>query len=235
MKFVKKFQKEEDVKMLYNPNVVLVKEPRKILYDVAAPKGVFIQHVDGEIYTTTDWIANGFTNEQANGVAVIAEEARFVIAKIKDDNIYNKWAVESTPILIEGIVTTKDESIATLDFAGKSNTEAIIAQDSNTTIAAYKAASYTFPNGQKGYLPALGELAVMGNVVDEVEQALLLVGGDSLKPKADFIYANILSSTQYDQYWIWYAIYKPSGLFGISAHHKANESKYNQIRPFTTL
>lgn len=34
MKFVKKFQKEEDVKMLYNPNVVLVKEPRKILYDV---------------------------------------------------------------------------------------------------------------------------------------------------------------------------------------------------------
>lgn len=48
--------------MRYNPNVVLVKEPRNILYDVMPPLGVYIQHIDGSLYTTDEWTANGFAN-----------------------------------------------------------------------------------------------------------------------------------------------------------------------------
>lgn len=44
--------------------------------------GVYIQHVDKSLYTIQEWKAYSFTNDDANGVAVITENNSFVLSKI---------------------------------------------------------------------------------------------------------------------------------------------------------
>ena len=53
-------------------------------------ENVFIQHINGTLYTTKQWISNNFTNDLANGVAVITNEASFVVAKDVVSSIINK-------------------------------------------------------------------------------------------------------------------------------------------------
>lgn len=112
------------------------------------PLGVFIQHVDGSLYTADEWTAKGFASADANGVAVSAEECKFVVAKNCPD-----WGVING--VIEGVTIAETAEEAIKDMNGISNTEAIV------SVASYGAAvicaNYTFPNGKKGYLGAAGE------------------------------------------------------------------------------
>ena len=44
--------------------------------------GVYVQHVDGKLYTSEEWSNNAFANDSANGVAVLSmNDYCFVIAK----------------------------------------------------------------------------------------------------------------------------------------------------------
>lgn len=119
--------------------------------------GAWIQHVDGTLYTGDQWTAGGFSNDEANGVAVIRDKygISFVVAK----ESLGSMAWSSMPdTLIEGVPSFNVPSY-TLDWykenKGKVYTEAIAAVDPNSAAAA--CVNYTFPNGQKGYLMAFGE------------------------------------------------------------------------------
>lgn len=154
---------------------------------IIAPDGISIQHVNGKFYTTDDWVAKGFTNEEANGVALKTIDCGFVIA---NKNIpYKKWS-SNTNNLIDGILTTTIASEAKMDFAGLSNTELMLKTD--TSGAAYCCNSYKFPNGVNGYLPALGELDYILQNRDSLNYALELIGGKNIIPGNP-----IWSSTQY--------------------------------------
>jgi hypothetical protein len=214
MKFIKKFQKEEDVKMLYNPNVVLVKEPRKILYDVMPPLGVYIQHVNGEIYTTDEWTANGFGKSSANGVAVIDTDARFVVGKSYFSSSM-LWSSD-TKNLVEGISGGRN------DYAGKRNT-ALIAID-DTSEAAYTCANYVFPNGQKGYLPAAGECGVCWRYKEDLNKALTLIGGAIIADNRDYWTSTQISATTALNY---------NFYSGVCLDVQKNSTEH--VRPFTTL
>jgi hypothetical protein len=213
MKFIKKFQKEEDVKMLYNPNVVLVKEPRKILYDVMPPLGVYIQHIDGSLYTTDEWTANGFAKTSANGVALIDTDVRFVIAKNYIGSF--PWSSD-TETFVEGVGSGSS------DYNGKTNTKLIAATD--TSGAVYACINYTFPNGQKGYLPSNGELKYCWYKKTELNEALILIGGAVLDDNYDY-----WSSSQYDATNAWYRNFYS----GVSDYR--SKSLNGRVRPFTTL
>jgi hypothetical protein len=213
MKFVKKFQKEEDVEMRYNPNVVLVKEPRKILYDVTPPLGVYIQHINGNLYTTEEWTAKGFAKTSANGVAVIGSKARFVIAKGNVDTL--PWSSD-TENLVEGV------GGGWSDVNGKQNTKLISASD--TSGAVYACMNYTFPNGQKGYLPSMGECSTCMTYNEQINSAMTLIGGSQLTDSYDYWTSSQYSATK--AYMV--------NFYGHSGYEIAKSSKH-RVRPFTTL
>lgn len=117
--------------------------------------GAYIQHIDGTLYTADQWTNGGFSNDVANGVAVIngLRGVSLVVAKDKFDSM--PWSSISDT-LIEGIFTTTDLYVEHMSANfGVEPTAIIAAADPNSVAAACM--NYTFPNGQKGYLPSCYE------------------------------------------------------------------------------
>lgn len=218
MKHLKEFENEADVKVFVKPNVVLANDTGKVLYNVEPVRGVFIQHIDGTLYTTAQWAESGISNDLANGVAVCDEEASFVMSLVKYSQVM--WASDTTT-LIEGVTTTQDSSIAKTDYNGKKNTDAILKV--STSEAAYLCANYTFPNGQKGYLPAIGEYMVVNRYEDDIDRALKQLG----TYLQDVAYGQ--SSTQADAARNW--VYG----FALGVVVAGSKTSKGYVIPFTTL
>lgn len=193
MKNLRKFETEAKVKMFVQPNVVLVSDTGEVKYNVPMPSGVFVQHIDGSLWNRTEWTANGFTLDQVNGIAVIDENAKFVIAKTNIGN-YISWSSNSTT-LIDGVYTSTNKTTAQADYGGADNTALIAATDISE--AAYLCANYTFPNGQQGYLPSLGELTVVLKYKNQIGWTINAIGAES------YYSNNYWSSTQYDATRAW--------------------------------
>ena len=191
MKYLKEFENEADVKMGVLPNVVLANDTNKVLYNVE-PIFVYIQHIDGRLIKPAQWEAEGIASSEANGVAVVTDEASFVI-KATEDAGGSKWA-EPYDTHFEGVFTTTDMAIALTDFGGRANTEAMLVYD---TFGAAKRAARSFPNGQKGYLPSLGELNVAYSHKSAINKAMQLING------VQFGTAFYWSSTQYSDTKAW--------------------------------
>lgn len=144
--------------------------------DTAKPNGVYVQHVDGKLYTTDEWAAAGLAAEQANGVAVISDAARFVIAKT-DIKSTKLWA-SNTSDLIDGVNTAAKSADAKLDYEGANNTQKMLAIDKSG--AGYSCNAYVFPNGANGYLPGAGELSEVYSNKAAINAALTAAGGSAL-------------------------------------------------------
>lgn len=221
MKYLRKFETEAEYKAFLassefiNPNVSLVAGEVKY----APIIGVFIQHIDGTLYTTDEWTAGGFSNDVANGVAVAAPEASFVIAKTQISSGM-AWSSD-TSTLVEGVFTTTDKTTALTDYAGAANTALITAID--TSKAAYSCANYTFPNGQKGYLPALGEWVVAYNNKTAIDAAMTLIGGTAIS-------STHWSSTQYSAGSAWLLSWSSSNVF-----NGVKSAAANRVRAFSAL
>lgn len=193
MKYLKRFETEADIAVMDAPNVVFVEDVASVLYNVEPVRGVFIQHISGLLYSTDQWTSHGFTNDKANGVAVITNECKFVIAKtqISSDMDWSSDIINA----VDGVVLTNDLSIAKADYAGKANTSLIAAID--TSKAAYSCANFKFPNGQKGHLPALGEWVKAYTYKADINAAMLLINGTAMSD------GSYWSSTQFAGYMAW--------------------------------
>lgn len=223
MKYLRKFNTAEELSAWQSsseyakPNVVLAEGV--INYNL--PRfGVFIQHIDGTLYDEAGWISGGFGNDAANGVAVIDSRASFVIAKT---NItFMAWASNYMQA-VDGVLLTSDRDTAKADYKGAENTKLIVARY-DTDKAAYSCANYEFPNGQKGYLPALGEWVVAKSYKDAIDETILLIGGDAIAEYSHW------SSTQYDRESAWTASWE--SVSGSGSSYKKNTLR---VRAFTTL
>lgn len=217
MKYLKKFATEAEIADVPTLNVVLVADTKKVLYNVT-PFGVYIQHIDGKLYTKDEWSAKAFANSEANGVAVVDSNAQFVIAKSGDYIV--AWS-SPADVAVDGVLLTTSSSVALTDYNGKGNTEKIISVSASG--AAYKCANYSFPDGQKGYLPALGEWRCAYEKKAEIDEVMASIGGDTLGTKSYW------SSTQYSATHAWY--------LGWEHGNRSNENKkYNvYTRAFAPL
>lgn len=117
-------------------------------------KGIYIQHVDGGLYTKENWSNKGYSNDLCNGIALV-DKVCFVIATEyigtfswgKDGRVDNVFAQNSSYM-----ETVKK------DYWGRENQNAYLEYDtSNTNYAFNKANSYLFKNGQNGYVGGAGE------------------------------------------------------------------------------
>lgn len=222
MKYLRKFNTEAELSAWQSssehakPNVVLANGA--VNYNI--PKlGVYIQHIDGTLYDEAGWTSGGFSNDEANGVAVITAKASFVIAKT--DLGQMAWS-SNTSTLVDGILAATDKTTARDDFAGYNNTQLMLATD--TSGAGYSCANYTFPNGNKGYLPALGELKEACDNKSKIVSLMTKIGGDALANTSSY-----WSSTQYrsDRSWLltWYN----------GATNYANKNEICVVRAFSAL
>jgi hypothetical protein len=139
--------------LMDRPNVTLVKETEKIYYVNKFPIGVYIQHINGALFTNDEWLEKGYDSSVANGIAIIDDAAQFVMSKTTG---MAAWSSDTTNN-VEGLAAL-DSANAKIDYKGYSNTQLILKTD--TSGAAYRCSNYTFPNKLKGYLPSAGELLI---------------------------------------------------------------------------
>lgn len=178
--------------------------------------GIYIEHVNGTLYTKDEWTSGNFSNDDANGVAVVRPiSGSFVISKGPKTVL----AFGGSGKTITGIVTTDSKSEASLDNDGLGNTTKIIEQCNGYTNnnitgapAAEYCANFTFPNNKKGYLGALGEWVTVFNNKTEINNMLSLIGGTQLN-------TSYWTSTQCNEHFSWY-LYLENG--NISPFSKEN-------------
>ena len=229
MKYLKKFATESDVFLLDSPNIVLVEDTKRVLYNVR-PNGVFIQHINNKLYSADAWSAQGFAKEEANGVAVIDSACSFVISKDGvAGNATNTWGGSGLEITNTISAATIEEAV--LDYDGLNNTLNIVNdcrdyKDDAGIIGAPSAEAcknYIFPNGQVGYLPSMGELQVAYNWKTDIDAAMALIG------KPVYVGTYLWSSTRYSQFYAWQLRWPDGGTL------RQSRSKFGGPLPFAPL
>ena len=198
----------EDKKLLISPSefrkrlmmlAVTDKKP-----DYSKLRGVFIEDIDGGLYTQNEWDGSKIPN----GVAVLADNCRFVVYGYYYQNslfdyqgsiLYNASYLDSS-------YPTFGYNDKTTDYNGKSNTDRICSIEGlDSWSIAVKCRNTVFPNGQNGYLASAGEWNELINNLDEVNIALTKAGMRLLDSYSNMYWLTstcyITGSAQYAQFW----------------------------------
>lgn len=158
--------------------------------DYSSYRGVFIEDVDGYLYTVDGWDGS----KTPNGIAVLTDNCRFVMALRDAHTSSCKWSEYDG--IASSTTTTTYESEAQEDYNGKRQTLTILYyfesfSSAKSAQAAYYCNAFTFPNGKKGYLGAAGEWQAAVDNKAAIESALNNCGGSSMG-------GLYWTSTQYD-------------------------------------
>lgn len=148
---------------------------------IEKPIGVFIYTTDGEFITSDAW--NSANNDKVVGIFVNDGEHDFVIATQDASDSYFKWGGNDK--YITSTITIPDSNEAKLDFFGASNTTNIIEElkeytDDKGILGAPSCeacANFVFPNGENGYLPAIGEWILAHANKTIIDNAIAKCGG----------------------------------------------------------
>lgn len=189
--------------------------------DYSSYRGVFIEDVDGYLYTVDGWDGS----KTPNGVAVLTDNCRFVMALINAHTSSCKWSEDYG--VTSGTTTTTYIDEAQTDYDGKQQTLKILSyfesfSSAKSAQAAYYCSAFTFPNGKKGYLGAAGEWQAAADNKAAIESALNKCGGSSM----GVLY---WTSTQYDSETSWSMNWDTKLLFDSFMLNLSN------ARAFTTL
>ena len=160
--------------------------------------GVYIQGVNGKLYTETEWN----DQETPNGVAILTDKCRFVVAK--SDIGTKGWGGYDTDVVT--LVNYKDEANAATDFDGINNTSKII-EALGWDNAPGDCAVYTFPNGKTGYLGSAGEWLAASQNKDALNSALTLIGGTKMTQSPYW------TSTEYSNNTAWRHLFGSNSIF----------------------
>ena len=146
--------------------------------NIPTENGVYIESVDHEFYLTDNWDSAN----TANSIAVVADEHKFRIALTQRASTMtmNPNAIDPWETYLSGTTNsgTADSTVAKKDYNGATNTHLIVTKcQSSTGYAAGWCDAYTFPDGSKGYLPAVGELYLASQNMEAINAALTKCGG----------------------------------------------------------
>ena len=154
--------------------------------------GVFVCDKSKRLYTADQWMtalsAGLVTNEDAMGVAVRNSSQSFIIAKedLGMMQIYNAQTA------CNGATAITDQNTAIARTSGAADAAKMTATyGSGATYAAGACASYKFPNGAAGFLPAAGQMKLVYDNRGAVAVCMAACGG------ASFNSAQYWTSTYY--------------------------------------
>ena len=165
------------------------------------PNGIYIYDINGKYTSPSKWDTS--RNDEAVGVAILTDDCKFVVAKEDISTSTICWGGYSTDI--STLTNSARNTNAATDFDGVNNTAKIIAAIGNSNdgyrdgTAAGDCAAYTFPNGKTGYLGAAGEWQVARQNKEDLNSALTLIGGTTMKESAYWTSTEYSSGNAWNQ------------------------------------
>lgn len=189
------------------PNVALISdEQNKVEMLMSNPKtdiGI-AAWIDGAVqyYSKSEWNALE-TKPTAIGVFFVLPDG--IRCLHGDVNSSVKWS-SNTSVTVPGCFASSNASVALLDMAGRNNTDAVLAAVSGGTIADAPiftwADGISFANGEKGYVPSMGELEIIRLNLVAINECRSLLGQTAIV----FDNKDIWTSSQYsaNHSWGWY-------------------------------
>lgn len=142
--------------------------------------GVFIQDIDGNLYTTSEWD----DTKTPNGIAVSTENVKVLLALTETTAAISNSSTDKFGNYTTGTTSTYT---AMIDYNGRLNTANIIKLNDSIYDAAGWCDTFIFPNGKtKGYLPSLGELWEIYQNKSAVDAALSACGGTAIDTFSDY-------------------------------------------------
>lgn len=145
-----------------------------------------ILRTNGRLYTSAEWMEMDIDDKEAVGVALSDGIHSLVVHPLKCGASWAETADGKDISSFEGISIASSDAEAVSDFNGKANTDAMLAAVTagvlSESSAAQKARNTIFANGEEGYLPAAGELAMIrrnwGKAAG-VKECMSAIGGDT--------------------------------------------------------
>ena len=189
---------------------------------------------NNKFYSAAQWILNRFTSDFAIGIAV-TDGTYTVVAHPGDPHVEDPQYEWCTPydVLISNVQTFDETDLALNDFNGESNTDAILKAIEFEIITSAPPAEYCnsviFNNGERGHLPAIGELNLFFKYLNFDFKHMYfpmyfnVVGGQGF----DMSEICYLSSTQVDNEYIW--AMEP---FQHIINNTPKDYEYYKVRPF---
>lgn len=165
--------------------------------------GVYIHTTDGYYYTLAQW--DTAKNPTADGVAIITEQSRFLLAP---KYIQGRWInpADSKVYATLPITRTENQEEAKQDFSGKKNTEVMIKAVQDGILSEARAAKYCYnydaTNPGKWYAPSSGQLYLISDSFTSVQDCLKAIGGNPFTTHNYYAYY-YLSATGYRNNSVW--------------------------------
>ena len=199
--------------------------------------GIYIYTTEGLYFSAARWEKladkDAFSPE---GVAVIAEEAKFLLAPERGTGFWGNSYIgphDQYISLLPDIPWIKDRDEAAKDFDGRKNTEALIRAYEDGRLNQANAARFCYyyepDEPGKWYLPAAGQMNLVTEHIEEIQKCLKLVGGQQFTYEyMDYYYA---SSTGCDNLSIWCMCFFTSTAPAFNNYAKiASPVKYYPVR-----
>ena len=183
--------------------------------ELKLPNGVYILHDTLGIKTVEGW--NKKLNNGVVGILVVEDDHKIVVAledSLKNLHWSNKYKLIDRPV--ENIEDAQN------DFNGEQH---CIGLNSPDFPAVYYCKTYN-KGGLEWYLPSSGELWLIYNYLEEIQNALSIVGGQKLIATWDEGVPVYWSSTEYSATYAWY-LYLSVGHLG----YDTKVSGINKVRP----
>lgn len=209
-------------------------EARETFIDVDTldAANVLIVDKDGQLYDLEEWQASGLTTSDCEGIAVSDGTHRVIMSVDEDHQQWGEMYLE-----LDDIGDTED------DYDGEGNTASILEQaagwsDGYYTEKPYSSAAvcaaYTFPSGAAGYLPAVGELMLLGDYITVIDEYLEAVGSETMSSKRYWSSSVIDDGTYSTTKLTWYAT---TVLFSSSGSSWSMSMRWNAnyLRPFRSV
>ena len=184
------------------PNVSFITDTLEVFYTKAVKyeNGVYVQHIDGKIFSADEWVEKGFTLEQSNGIAVVDDNCQFVIPNIEMMENRGGYMDNVDGYLVMPLYSNRAD--AEQDYYGLKNSLLLQTQmGASTSSTLYICLNYKFANDTQGYLPSAGELAVFKKKFTEIKATRTKIGAPSFI--GGYNAPSVLSSTQRSKEDVW--------------------------------
>lgn len=171
---------------------------KNVWVSLTPTEGIYIEDTNLNLWNTEDWDGSA----TPNGIAVITGKSSFVIALEQPNGLQKIESYDTAPY--DGYLASfTDEISARNDFNGDVNTSNMMKVESSSSFAAGFCGTYLFPSGENGFLPSLGQWAEVYNNKNQIEAALVKVGGDGFFSDRQYWSStyNGYNSVNYHSFW----------------------------------
>lgn len=129
--------------------------------------GVYIQHVDGSLYTGDEWTAEGFANDVGNSIVIISSEAQFGLPMFNLSFGGGVWSTVTNQKLTSSSINNISDALNDYN-AYKYNNEIIMSMVSCPAVSA--CINYTFPDGSNGAMPTAAHCSLINSNINKIEE-----------------------------------------------------------------